>query len=194
MYMSLPESAWRGWCQDAFPHASWRWAGGTLHALAGARPACLVSRERFGDFDLCLKWRLPSGGSAGVFYRVVEEGEPWHSGPRMPLIGGDAHLDALRPETACGAMFELYEADDVPNCPPGVLNAARIRMKGSCVEHWLNGRCVLSVDVASEGFRLRQSRSRFRPYPQFARAVAGHIVLLHPGVAGEFRDLRIDAT
>lgn len=44
----LGHSAWRGYRRADFP--------------ARGEAASLISRERFGDFDLSLEWRLPVGG------------------------------------------------------------------------------------------------------------------------------------
>ncbi len=193
MYTSLTESAWRGWRERGFPHGSWRVVDGVLQAVPGASPVSLVSRDRYTDFDLSLQWRLPAGSSSGIFYRVIEDvDEPWQSGPEFQLLGGEGHPDSRRPETSCGALYELYEADDVPPCPAGLFNIARLCVTGARVEHWLNGRSVLSVDMASEGFRNRVARSRFRNHPGFARSPEGHIVLQHHGTAAEFYDIRIE--
>jgi Domain of Unknown Function (DUF1080) len=59
------------------------------------------------------------------------------------------------------------------------------------VEHWLNGARVLACDLASEDFAQRVARSKFRAFPQFARAAEGHLVLQHHGSDAWFRDIRI---
>jgi hypothetical protein len=64
-------------------------------------------------------------------------------------------------------------------------------MRGSRVEHWLNGARVLACDLASRDFRLRASRTKFGGFAQFARAAQGHLVLQHHGTDAWFRDIRI---
>ena len=80
----------------------------------------------------------------------------------------------------------------MPLCSPGIFNVARISVRGSEVEHWLNGVCALKCDMASEEFLRRVSHSKFRDCPQFAQAAAGHIVLQHHGTDAWFTDIRID--
>lgn len=77
-------------------------------------------------------------------------------------------------------------------CPPGIFNDARIRVRGTRVEHWLNAACAVRFDMASEDFRARVARSKFARCPRFARAERGHLVLQHHGEEAWFRNLRLE--
>jgi hypothetical protein len=189
----LTPSTWRGYRRPDFPAGSWSVEGEVLHAMPGTEAIDLVSRQRFGDFDLSLEWRLPLGGNSGIFYKVTEELEsPWQSGPEMQLLDDARHSDGRAPETSCGALYGLQAPRDVPPCPPALFNVARVSVRGSRVEHWLNGACVMACDVAGADFRMRVARSKFSGYPQFGRATEGHIVLQHHGTEAWFRDIRIE--
>jgi hypothetical protein len=189
---ALGADAWRGYRQDAFPRGCWAVEGEVLHALGGAGRVSLISMQRFGDFDLALEWRLPPGGNSGVLYRVDENAEaPWQSGPEMQLLDNGGHPDGRVPETACGALYGLQPPFDAPPCHPGLWNVARVRVRGTQVEHWLNGRCVVACDLAAAAIRGRIAQSKFRDYPGFARAAEGHVVLQHHGTQAWFRKIRI---
>lgn len=189
----LTQSFWRGYQRKDFPAECWNIDEESLHALPGPNAVSLISRQRFGDFDLSLHWRLPAGGNSGILYRVTEElAEPWQSGPEMQLLDNSGHPDACLPETSCGAIYGLIAPHDVPICPPGVFNVARVRMRGSRVEHWLNGVRVLSCDIGSQDFRQRAARSKFYGFPRFARSSEGHIVLQHHGSEAWFYSIRIE--
>jgi hypothetical protein len=189
----LTPRAWRGYRMAEFPLGSWGVEEECLRAFAGREPISLISREPYGDFDLTLEWRLPVGGNSGILYRVTEDGEQaWQSGPEMQLLHDAGHPDGRVPETSCGALYGVMAAHAVPLCSPGIFNVARVSIRGSDVEHWLNGVCVLRCDMASEDFRRRVSHSKFRDCPQYARAASGHIVLQHHGGDAWFTDIRID--
>jgi hypothetical protein len=189
----LTHGAWRGYRRPDFPDASWEVEGDILHALPGTDAVDLISRECFGDFDLSLHWRLPLGGNSGVFYRVSEELDtPWQSGPEMQLLDNAGHPDGRTPETSCGALYALQAVHDVPPCPPGLFNVARISVRGSQVEHWLNGVRVLCCDLADETFQKCLARSKFSAFPQFARAAEGHVVLQHHGTEAWFHNIRLE--
>lgn len=189
----LTYGAWRGYRRADFPEEDWAVEGDILHALPGEARVSLITKESFGDFDLSFHWRLPLGGNSGVFYRVSEELDaPWKSGPEMQLLDNAGHPDGHTPETSCGALYALAAPRDVPPCPPGLFNVARIGVRGSQVEHWLNGVRVLSCDLEDREFRARLSRSKFRDYPHFARTAEGHIVLQHHGTEAWFHNIRLE--
>jgi Domain of Unknown Function (DUF1080) len=189
----LTRSAWRGYRLDDFPTESWNVDEDALHALPGAKPVDLVSRQRFRDFDLSLHWRLPVGGNSGVLYRVTEERDvPWQTGPEMQLLDNSGHPDGRVPQTSCGALYGLLAPRHAPVCPPGMFNVARIRVHGPRVEHWLNGVRVLTCDTTSVAFWKRVQRSKFRNFPQFARSEEGNIVLQHHGTGAWFGNIRIE--
>ena len=191
--MSTPVSAWRGYRRADFPVASWTVEGDTLRALGGAAPVSLISRQRYADFDLSLEWRLLPGGNSGILYKVTEErAEPWQSGPEMQLLGGVSHPDAQVPETSCGALYGLFPPQATPPCAPGLFNIARISVRGSRVEHWLNGVRTLASDLRAPEFAARVKSSKFAGFPAFATAASGHIVLQHHGSDAWFRDIRIE--
>jgi hypothetical protein len=189
----LTPSMWRAYGGDEFPATGWRIEGDVLHALPGSDRVQLISRDRFSDFDVSLEWRLPVGGNSGLLYRVLEDGaEPWASGPEMQLLHDAGHPDGQRPETSSGALYDIYAPEERVVCPPGLFNIARVRVSGSHVEHWLNGKRVLAYDLESPEFRARVARSKFRGSPHFARAPEGHLVLQHHGTEAWFYDIRVE--
>ena len=153
----------------------------------------MISRERFGDFDLSLQWRLPEGGNSGILYRVLEDPDDASAnGLEMQLLHDAGHPDGKRPETSCGALYDLVAPEQAVICPPGIFNIARVRVSGSQIEHWLNGKRVVACDLAEPDFPARVARSKFRDRPQFTRAREGHIVLQHHGSEAWFCDIRIE--
>jgi len=188
--MVLTAEAWRGYRRPDFPYGSWAVEADVLHALPRAEAVSLVSREAIDDFDLSVEWRLPPGGNSGILYRVNEALEaPWQSGPEMQLLDDDRHPDGRMPETRCGALYGLYPPETGTRCVAAGFNLARVRVRGFLVEHWLNGVCVLRCDLASAEFRSRVAGSKFRDFPDFARAPKGHLVLQHHGDEAWFRNL-----
>ena len=165
-----------------------------LHALPAAVCTSLVSVRSLADFDLSLEWRLPVGGNSGIFYRLTENCDaPWQVAPEMQLLHDGGHPDGRSGETSCGALYALRAPAGAPDCPPGIYNIARVSMRGTRVEHWLNGMRVLSCDLGSSEFRSRVARSKFRDYPQFARSGRGLLGLQHHGGEAWFRNIRVDS-
>jgi hypothetical protein len=192
---TLSAADWRGYGGEQFPRGSWGVDGDVLRAVAQAERVDLITREPFGDFALMFDWRLPRGGSTAVLYRVQEAAGPAsHTGPAMQLLDDEHHPDGADSLTSCGALYGLMAPWHDLRSSANAYHSARIVMKGSTVEYWIDDAQVIGCDLASEELRARIARSRFHDYPQFARLAAGHIVLQHRGTEAWFRRLRIELT
>ena len=192
---ALSAADWRGYAREQFPQGSWSVDGDVLRAVARGERVDLITRERFGDFTLLFDWRLPRAGSTAVLYRVEEAAGPaTHTGPAMQLLDDEHHPDGADSLTSCGALYGLMAPWHDLRSSANAYHSARIVMKGSMVEYWIDDVQVIGCDRASEELRARIARSRFRDYPQFARLAEGHIVLQHRGTEAWFRRLRIELT
>jgi Domain of Unknown Function (DUF1080) len=192
---ALSPAEWRGYGREQFPEGSWSVDGDVLRAIAQGERVDLITRERFGDFTLLFDWRLPRAGSTAVLYRVEESAVPAsHTGPAMQLLDDEHHPDGADSLTSCGALYGLMAPWHDLRSSANAYRSARIVMKGSAVEYWVDDLQVIGCDLASEELRARIARSRFRDYPQFARLASGHIVLQHRGTEAWFRRLRIEVT
>lgn len=191
--MDLTDADWRGYRRPDFPAASWIFEDDTLRALGTAERVDLTSRRRYRDFAFSFECRLPPGGNSGVLYRVSEDlAESWQSGPEMQLLDDLRHPDGQNPLTACGALYGLL-APRKTNLPPvDIFIRARVVVRGSKIEHWVNDIPVLGYDLADPVLRERIAASKFKSFPRFAREDEGHLVLQHHGTDAWFRDLRIE--
>jgi hypothetical protein len=188
----LTAADWRAYAQAQFPQESWSYEDDVLHALGGKRPVDLITRERHRDFTLSFEWRLPRGGSSGILIRVGEDApDAWQTGPEMQLLDDEHHQEGASALTSCGALYGLiapwHDQRNIANAYHG----ARIVVRGTQVEHWIDDRQVLGYDLASNELRERVARSRWRECPQFARLDEGHIALQHQGTEAWFRKIRI---
>lgn len=191
----LGAADWRGFGREQFPQGSWSVDGDVLRAIAQGERVDLISRERFADFVLLFDWRLPRAGSSAIICRVQEEAAPpAQSGPAMQLLDDEHHPDGADALTSCGALYGLVAPWRDSRTSANVYHSARIVMKGSLVEYWIDDTQVIGCDLASDELRARIARSRFRDYPQFARLSEGHIVLQHRGTEAWFRRLRVEVT
>jgi 3-keto-disaccharide hydrolase len=192
---ALGAADWRGFAREQFPQGSWSTDGDVLHADAQGERVDLISRQAFGDFILSFDWRLPRAGSTGVLVRVQEAaGPPAHTGPALQLLDDEHHPDGAHALTSCGALYGLMAPWHDLRSSANAYHKARIVMRGSALEYWIDDVQVIGCDLASAELRARIARSRFREFPQFARLAAGHIVLQHRGTEAWFRRMRIEVT
>ena len=163
--------SWRGACTDAFPDSGWLAGNGALVSLgentgSSLKPAAILTRETYSDFDLRLDFKLSPGTVGGIKYLVKENPEagclttgleycldsdsPDAETGRNPEAGGGtedsgtmASLYGLMP---AGGNNKFFRA-------PGQWNMARIVSDGTLVTHWLNGQKVLEYDRSGTGGR-----------------------------------------
>ncbi len=185
-------SAWRGYQSTAIP-AGWRFADGTL--TKDGSIGDLLSKDEFGDFDLEFEWKIGEAGNSGVFYRGTEEYDHvYWSAPEYQLLDDIKAADNKTRLTCAGAVYAVYPSPAGHLKPVGEWNAARIVVKGSHVEHWLNGFKLVEYDLGSPDWTARVKASKFAAYPNYGKAKRGHIALQgdHAGSLA-FRNMRIQA-
>jgi len=182
--------AWRGWKESGFP-AGWHVAGGVLSKDGAVDD--LVTLQPYGDFELELEWKIGKAGNSGVFYRGTREYDHiYWSAPEYQLLDDANTEDGKNRLTAAGSDYALYGA------PAGVVepydhwNKTRLVVKGNHVEHWLNGKKVVTYELKSADWNARVAASKFSKYPNYGLARSGLIGLQgdHPG-ALEIRNIRI---
>src|SRR3989442_862900 len=85
----------------------------------------------------------------------------------------------------------LPPARDKPLRPVGEWNQSRILVKGSHVEHWLNGRRVLEYELGSPELKAAIARSKFKGVAGFGTRIKGHILLQDHGDEVCYRSVKI---
>jgi hypothetical protein len=168
-------SNWRQYQGDSVP-AAWRVENGLITKNVGTRD--IVTREQFGDFELTFDWRVSTGGNAGVFYRATEEYDHvYWSAPEYQLLDDPNARDGRVANTSAGAAYALYDAPRGAVKPAGEWNTGRILVRGNHVEHWLNETKMADYEIASPDWEARVKGSKFKDWPNYARAKRGFIAL-----------------
>jgi len=194
--MQVPETltreAWRGYQYDTFPEGSWVSEGDMLHTVAEATHIDLITRHQYRHFAFELEWRVASGGNSGILYRVSEVlPHAWQSGLEMQLLDDVRHPDGRIPKTSAGALYGLIAPQRKVLRPIGSFNTARIVLRDSRVEHWLNDILVVAYDLHSAAFAALVAHSKFKDLPGFGCEERGHIALQYHGDGVWFRHLRL---
>ncbi len=181
--------AWRGFGSSRVP-PGWQAVDGALTRVAEAGD--LITREEFGNFELALEWNVADGGNSGILYRVTENATAtYQTGPEMQVLDDARHRDGRSRLTAAGAVYGLYPAPAGVVRPAGEWNAVRLVARGNQVEHWLNGRKLVEYEIGSRDWLTRVAASKFRQWPEYARAGSGHIALQDHGDRVAYRNIRI---
>jgi hypothetical protein len=166
-------SAWRGYKQESLP-AGWSIVDGILTKTGSAND--IITRDKFGNFELALDWKLAPGGNAGVFYRGTEEYDHiYWSAPEYQLLDDAGHPDGQSRLTSAGADYGLYPSPAGVVKPGGQWNSTLIVVSGNRVQHWMNGQKLLEYELGSPDWEAKVKASKFVAYPHYGRASTGYI-------------------
>jgi hypothetical protein len=183
-------NGWRSYAGK--PMGGWEVQEGTLHAMPKVKGCELITEKKFKDFELSWDWKVAPGGNNGVKYFVTEE-RTKSPGPEYQMIDDKGHPDALRGGLHQTAAFYdiLPPAEDKPTRPPGEWNTSRIIARGNHVEHWLNGKNVLSFELDSPEVKAGLAKSKFKNEPGFGDHIVGHIMLTYHQDECWYRNIKI---
>jgi hypothetical protein len=185
-------AGWRRYDADSMS-SGWQVVEGALtRAARGAGD--IITRESYRDFDLSIDWMVTPNGNSGIFYRAAL-GSPaiYHSAPEYQVLDDGGHADGKSPLTAAGSVYGLYPAIPGVARPVGEWNTARILVSGEHVEHWLNGQRIAVYDLGSTEWKDRVAASKFTAWPEYGKALEGHIGLQDHGDRVAFRNIKIRA-
>lgn len=183
--------AWRGYRRDTLPEAGWEIKDGTLRTVPKVKGADIITRQKFGDFELAWEWRVAPGGNSGVKYFVTED-RPKSPGHEYQMIDEANYPGKLTPQQLTAAFYDVLPAAAAkPLRPAGDWNASRIVVRGPRVEHWLNGTNVLTYELGSEAVQAGIAASKFKGHPGFGEKIAGHIMLTYHQDECWFRNLKV---
>jgi len=182
---------WRGYRRDTLPEAGWEIRDGILRTIPKVKGAELITRKKFSDFEFTWEWRVPPGGNNGVKYFVTEE-RPQSPGHEYQMIDDVGYPGKLTPQQLTAAFYDvLPAAADKPLRPAGEWNASRLVVRGTRVEHWLNGKNVLTYELGSDAVKAGIATSKFKGHPGFGEKIDGHIMLTYHQDECSYRNLKI---
>ncbi len=150
----------------------------------------LVSKDKYGDFELQWDWKIAPGGNSGVKYRIqqllpltlgnknpsikkfedqvqyasehnppnarsgIQPGEKaqiYVVGFEYQMIDNSRHPDAKHgPAYQTGALYSILGPSQEVGKEAGEFNHSLLIVKGSHVEHWLNGVKVVDTSLSTE--------------------------------------------
>lgn len=191
-------ATWTNWTLSKVRSTTWwKIADGWIQSVPrgedddGRRLATLQS---FRNFELEFEWRITRGGNSGVKYRLQRI---WRVEPEDLETGAvklaPVTLATLQQGTALGFEYQLTDDENAPDAldnparssaalyrlikpqkpapvVAGTIHSSRIRVIGSRVEHWLDGKQVLQGDLGSDAVRTILRRNRENGLAKFKAA------------------------
>ncbi len=137
----------------------------------------LFTERRFRDFELEFDWKISPGGNSGVKYLIQDHvfvtgqqrvrfedqvnaslknrpagrppaGQDYVIGFEYQLLDDQRNPDGRAGAThRTGALYDFVPPSSAASRPVGEFNHSRIVVRGSHVEHWLNGAKVVDASL-----------------------------------------------
>ena len=154
-------------------------------------------KEQFENFELYLEWKLPKGGNSGVFYHVQEGyNAPHNISPEYQILDDDGWEEInnakLKNWQKAGANYGMHEPNISKKLnPSGQWNSSRIIHDNNKVEHWLNGKIILSFFKDSDDWNKKRNSEIFRDKTDYGKFKKGYIALQDQDTPIWFRNIRI---
>src|SRR5687768_15760275 len=182
---------WRGYKAEAVGEG-WKVQDGAL-VLTAAKAGDIMTAAEFADFELSFEWKISEGGNSGVIYRVgLGESASYRTGPEYQVLDNVKATDNKLGNHLAGSLYDMGAEipRDLPK-PVGEWNQSRLVVRGWKVEHWLNGKKVVDVDLASPEGKAAIAASKFKAWPKFASLSRGHIAFQEHGNVVSYRSIKI---
>lgn len=164
------------------------------HLNPFATPALdLMTEERFGDFELALEWQVEPGGNSGIFYLVPDETDRlgWTRSLEMQVLDDARHADGQLEKRRAGDLYDVVASSKRMTRPAGEWNAARIRVDGQRITHWLNGEKIVEIERGSPEWNRALAASKHAGSAGYGLAREGHILLQDHGDIVRYRNIVI---
>lgn len=198
--------SWRNYRKQTLSDG-WAVKDGTLTRAKG-RAGDIITKKKYGYFELSMEYNISKGGNSGIMFRVTEEDghPPWWTGPEVQI---QDNVDGHDPQKA-GWLYQLYrpvkpawakrfekqvgfkspETDDATR-PAGQWNHIYLRIARDQCEVALNGVSYYYFQIGNDEWKKRVAASKFAAFPQYGTAKEGHICLQDHGNKVSFRNIKI---
>ncbi len=177
---------WRNYKKDSLSDA-WQVKDGVL-TRTGKNAGDIVTKEKFGYFELLLEYRITPKGNSGLMFMVTEDGDaPWYSGPEVQIQDNKGGRD---PQKA-GWLYQLYSAGHDTTRPPGEWNQMQLLVSKGRAELYMNGFHYWTAKIGTPEWEQKIAKSKFKQFANFGKATEGHICLQDHGDEVSFRNIKI---
>ena len=159
----------------------------------------IYAAEEFENFELYVEWKLPAGGNSGIFYHLKENepGGPPAIAPEYQLLDDlqweEINNATLQEWQKTGADYAMYEPDLNQKIvkPAGEWNTSRIVFTTEKVEHWLNGKKIISFVPWSDDWYARKAAGKWKDAPLYGSFKKGYIGLQDHDSPLWFKNIKI---
>lgn len=183
---------WRNYRGDDKIAKGWTVEDGNLKKVRGVGGGNIITKKKYGDFELSWEWNVEPKGNNGIKYLVIEE-RPGAPGHEYQLLDDDGHPDGkVGAKRQTASLYDVFPpAAGKPLNKPGTWNQSKIIIREMDVQHWLNGKLVLEYTLESPELKAGIAKSKFNNSKGFGDKVNGYIMITDHSDECLFRNIKI---
>jgi len=172
----------------------------------------IYGAEEFENFELHVEWKLPEGGNSVIFYHLKEGYDsPPQVSPEYQLIDDENYArihdltayntslgytekpEELKPLQQTASDYAMHPADpkDKVLHPVGEWNSTKIVFTPEKVEHWLNGKMVVSFVPWSKEWYEKKNSDKWKNSEDYGKFKTGYIGFQDHSSPIWFRNIKI---
>ena len=172
----------------------------------------IYGAEEFDNFELYVEWKLPKGGNSGIFYHLKEGYDsPPEVSPEYQLIDDENYAsihdltdynlslgytdkpEELKPLQQTASDYAMHAADPEGKIlnPVGEWNTTKIIFTPEQVEHWLNGKKVVSFIPWDEAWYEKKNSDKWKNSKDYGKFKTGYIGFQDHSSPIWFRNIKI---
>jgi hypothetical protein len=185
---------------DSFPGKGWEVNNGILTVVSSGGDASkkggdIVTKEKFGPFELKFDFNITEGANSGVKYGLGNNGPS--IGLEYQILDDNKHPDAKNGvvgNRTLASLYDLIPAEKESRFVngPGEWNRGRIVVApDGTVQHWLNGRKVVEYTKGNNIYKALVARSKYKDYENFGMAEETPILFQDHNDTVHFKNIKI---
>ena len=199
MFEGTSTDSLRGYGIQEFPQGVWYVENGALVTNPDTANRDLITKGRYGNFELQYEWAVDTAANSGVFFHVQEDlvmesgngnSPNWLDNFEIQVLDDKYFPDTLAVRSA-GSLYDLIKPTNKQLKPIGEFNQAILIHNNGHVEHWLNGSKVLEFEISSPEMKSLLASSKFKENPGYHSDKEGHIMFQHHGQRVYFKNIKV---
>lgn len=168
--------------------------------------------QEFDNFELYVEWKLPKGGNSGIFYHIKEGYKSIPEvAPEYQLIDDENYAamhdltaynlslgytenpEELKPLQQTASDYAMHPADSSLKTlnPVGEWNSTKIVFTPEKVEHWLNGKMVVSFVPWDDAWEEKKNSDKWKNSKDYGIYKKGYIGFQDHSSPIWFRNIKI---
>ena len=152
----------------------------------------IITVDQFENFDLSIDWKIAPKSNSGIMYLVTEQyPAAYLSGPEYQIIDDAGYPAKLEDWQKTGANYAMNPEPEAKSKPIGEWNNTRIVVNRGKVEHWLNGKLIVSYEMWTDKWNEEKRTGKWKDAPGYGVSKKGHIALQDHGDQAWFRNIKI---